>query len=205
MASNSDYIITIYDVNNEPLAGIVPTWKNFFEVTTGAVPPVVACVEIGGGLYRIPRATVPEAHYVGILDFGAGSYPRYGTYDSRAEDALEVATQQDIAELNLAATPPYVQFTGGGETVCPVIQSVSAPTRNQINITYSEPVIMTSDLNGALRLANYVVDSLTLLSVQRVADDQVCITTLAQTPQMRYTLTVFNVEDLDGNPITQQQ
>lgn len=208
MASNSDYIVTIYDVNGDPVPGITPIWDNFYAVPGGAIAPAITPVEIGGGLYSLPRNTVPGTHYVGVLDFGVGFYPRYVTYDSRAEESLEPATSADVAtllqritDLESMSARPYVQFDSSGDSVELVIQQVLAEKQDKVLVTFSKPVVMTTDVNGALRVENYLIEGLAVTGVEQRTPQQVRLTTFTQTPRMRYNLTVLNVEDLNGNPI----
>lgn len=67
------FVITAYDIDAAPLAGLVPTWYSYKTIATGAdaAQPVIA--ELSGGLYK---TDVPDTE-AGILDFGATAYPRY--------------------------------------------------------------------------------------------------------------------------------
>jgi hypothetical protein len=185
MASNNDFVIAVYDVNGDPLPGVTPTWVFLKDVGTGSdvTPPDVT--HISNGVYKAARAALLEQHIAGLIDFGASAKPRYVLYEDPRVDAR----------------PPYVSFIGGGATSNPVVAQVDVPRRNQVRVTFSEPVVMTGDVNGALRLANYDIPGLTLYAVSRVSDTQVLLTTAVQVPGTAYNLTISNVEDLDGNPV----
>lgn len=94
-----------------------------------------------------------------------------------------------------------VSFLSNGDTVNPIIVSVSSPKHTEVKVTYSEPVVMTAGANGALNLANYSIPGLTIIAITSLTAQQVLITTSPQTPNFLYTLSVINVEDLVGNPI----
>lgn len=94
-----------------------------------------------------------------------------------------------------------VQFTANGDTVNPLIFSVASPKHTQVRVTYSEPVVMTTDPEGALRLSNYSIAGLTISAIEQLSATSVMLTTSSQTPNFLYTLVITNVEDLSGNPI----
>lgn len=94
-----------------------------------------------------------------------------------------------------------VSFFANGDTVNPIIFSVSSPKQTQVKVTFSEPVVMTAGANGALNPANYNIPGLTISAITSLTPQQVLITTSPQTPNFLYTLTIENVEDLAGNPI----
>jgi hypothetical protein len=104
------------------------------------------------------------------------------------------------AKLNTAGTP-YVQFEANGDTVAPVILQVASPTHTSVRITFSEPVVMTTGSNGALNISNYSIPGLTIVAISALTAQQVLLTTSAQAPLFLYTLSVANVEDLQGNVI----
>ena len=81
------------------------------------------------------------------------------------------------------------------------IEAAYTPQYNEVLVTFSRPVKMTTEITGALNLYNYVIEGLTLLSVARESDQQVLLATSTQRVSIPYTLTVDNVEDLSGNPI----
>lgn len=101
----------------------------------------------------------------------------------------------------LAAAGTGVQFYANGDTVNPIIFSVASPKHTQVRVTFSEPVVMTTDPNGALNLSNYSIGGLTISAIEALTPQQVLLTTSSQTPNFLYTLTITNVEDLAGNPI----
>lgn len=101
----------------------------------------------------------------------------------------------------LAAAGTGVQFYANGDTVNPIIFSVASPKHTQVRVTFSEPVVMTTDPEGALNLMNYSIGGLTIIAVEALTSQQVLLTTSSQTPNFLYTLTITNVEDLAGNPI----
>lgn len=94
-----------------------------------------------------------------------------------------------------------VSFLSNGDTVNPIIVSVSSPKHTEVKVTFSEAVVMTTGANGALNLANYNIPGLTIIAITSLTAQQVLITTSPQTPNFLYTLSVVNVEDLVGNPI----
>ena len=111
-----------------------------------------------------------------------------------------VGAIQIVAELT-GETPPYVTFIANGDTDAPVIWSAFSPQGTQVQITYSEPVVMTAAANGALNIANYTIPGLTITAIVSLSTASVMLTTSLQTPGAPYNLTVINVEDLSGNPI----
>lgn len=150
----------------------------------------------------------------------AGTYGKQATDTKTAVDAINIETDAaSIANavwdasttgnitggtmgglLNSAGTA-YVQFKANGDTENPIIIQVSSPKHTQVKITFSEPVVMTNDPNGALKLENYSIPGLTIISVAPLTAQQVMLTTSPQTPDFLYSLSVINVEDLSGNPI----
>jgi hypothetical protein len=54
---------------------------------------------------------------------------------------------------------------------------------------------------GALNVSNYSIPGLTIYSSTALTSQQVLLATSAQTPNFLYTLTVSNVQDLQGNTI----
>ena len=95
-----------------------------------------------------------------------------------------------------------VQFFANGDTVKPIIVQVASPKHTQVRITFSEPVVMTAASNGALNLLNYsTTPPLTISAITALTAQQVLLTTSTQIANQLYSLTVSNVEDLQGNPI----
>ena len=94
-----------------------------------------------------------------------------------------------------------VTFYANGDTVNPTVLQVASPKHTQVKITFSEPVVMTTAANGALNLSNYTIPGLTLIAVASLTSQQVLLTTSAQVPDFLYSLSIFNIEDLSGNPI----
>jgi hypothetical protein len=105
--------------------------------------------------------------------------------------------------LNATATAgaPYVQFHANGDTVAPYILQVVSPKHTQVRVTFSEAVVMTNGVNGALNIANYTIPGLTIINIVSVTDQQILMTTSPQAPDFLYSLTIQNVEDLQGNII----
>lgn len=182
MTANTDLILTVFDETGAPLAGLTPTWNLCTNLDTGLpVTPTPTVTGVGGGIYRVAR--LYAGHIVGQIDFGINAYPRYFTYE-------------------VFPNSGEVVFTSAGETVGPVIATVSAPRRTQLLVTFSKDVLMTTDVNGALYVANYSIPALTVTAVERVTSKQVLLTTTIQRANTQYNLTVYNVEDLSGNPIS---
>jgi len=96
---------------------------------------------------------------------------------------------------------PYVSFISGGETDKPVIQSVVALSRMRVLVTFSEPVKMTVDPDGALTPGNYLIAGLEVTAASRTSDTSVELTTGFQVPNQPYELTIQNIVDLSGNAI----
>lgn len=82
------------------------------------------------------------------------------------------------------------------------IESVSAPLRTKVHVVFSNAVKMTNDVSGALRLANYNLSGVILESVEEIDYREVLLTTSPLNVETLYTLTVDNVEDVLGNPIS---
>jgi hypothetical protein len=137
----------------------------------------------------------------------AGSIDNIDTVLTLISDLISDYTSARAAKLdNLDATisstkVPYVSFTGGGETIRPVVSSVSVPRRDQVRILFSEPVRMDTSSNGALNSTNYSIAGLTILSVIQESDSQVLLTTTNQTPAITYNLIITNIQDLNGNVV----
>lgn len=183
MARDNRLVISVYAGDGSPLPGLTPVWTfcTNLDESLSVVPPNIE--DIGNGVYLVTRLSV--GHVVGQIDFGVTAVPRYATYD-----------------VNPYSILPYAEFTSIGETDRPVIYSVSTPRRNQVIVTFSEAVKMTAELEGALNPDNYEIPNLTVLSVKSLSDRQVLLTTTTQLTATTYRLTVYNVEDLFGNPIS---
>lgn len=150
----------------------------------------------------------------------AGTYGLQATDTKTAVDAINIETDAasiagavwDVAiaghvgagstgeKLNSGGVP-YARFYANGDTVAPFIIQVTSPKHTQVRVTYSEAVVMDTSPIGALNTANYTIPGLTVTGAQSLTAQQVMLTTSAQTPNFLYTLTVTNVEDLQGNPI----
>ena len=182
MTVNNDLILTVYDDNGTPLPGLTASWSFCTNLDTSQeVIPKPTIISIGNGVYRIART--PSGHVVGQIDFGVTAFPRYFTYDVSPAAAVS-------------------SFTSGGTAVNPVITAVAAPRLNQVIVTFSEAVKMTTELTGALCLNNYSLAPLTVLTAREMDERQVMLTTSTQLPVTVYELMVYNVQDLYGNPIS---
>ena len=182
MAINNDLILTVYDDNGTPLPGLVASWSFCTNLDTAQeVTPRPTVTSMGNGVYRVARTT--SGHVVGQIDFGATAFPRYFTYDVSPAAAVS-------------------SFTSSGTAINPVIAAVAAPRLNQVIVTFSEAVKMTTESTGALCLNNYSVAPLTILTAREMDERQVMLTTSAQLPATTYELMVYNVQDLYGNPIS---
>jgi hypothetical protein len=82
------------------------------------------------------------------------------------------------------------------------IEAVYAPLRTKVLVTFSSPVKMTSGETGALRVSNYRLSNAVIEAVEEVAYREVLLTTSPLYIETPYTLTVDNVEDILGNPIS---
>lgn len=105
-------------------------------------------------------------------------------------------------KLSSASASAGVQFYSNGDTAAPIIIQVSTPRNNQVKVTFSEPMTMTTASDGALNPLNYAITpSIAIISVVQVTSQQVLLTTATQSPNTLYTLTVVNATDIHGNPI----
>lgn len=188
--------INLIDSTGQPVAGV-----------TGAA--VTVTVQKANGAYQ----TIP-VDGSNWFESTSGAFANSGTYDlllpSSALDTegmLKYAVAATGAEIYKGVlyveppTPAYVSFTGGGDTVSPVIARVVATRRTSVTVEFSESVVMTDAANGALNTVNYTIGGLTVSSVIQLSNRSVRLTTSPQTPGTVYTLTVSNIEDLDGNVI----
>lgn len=175
---------------------------DFYEVTTGAFS--------GTGKYTlvVPASvtSVPGALCIAVFSTGLGIVPVIvinvvANLEVDTYARLGAPAGATIAADIQATNTPYVSFLGGGETVKPVIYSVTAPRKNMVRVTYSESVVMTTAANGALNLGNYSIPGLTISDIVKEAENQVLLTTSPQTSGVMYNLTILNVEDLNGNVI----
>lgn len=195
MASPRLVIFFLYDsTTGAPYTGLTGLTFDVYETDLGVnISPHPTIAAIGGGAY-------------GFLPTFAADPNRLLVFVVNPNSALvtpnRVAGYIRPEEYNLdTAGQPYVTFTASGDTIRPVIYSVQAPQRNKVKVIYSEAVLMTTDADGALNLANYSIPGLTILNAASIAVDQVMLTTSLQTPGQTYSLTISNVEDLNGNPI----
>lgn len=171
----SDVIVSVRKADGT-LTDLYLTPENWAELTTGAFTAT--------GVYSM-RIPASAANVKGPL-----------LYAVKTGDG-----ETFLGTVNVVAIAPYVSFTGGGETVNPVIYQAVALQRNSLRVVFSEAVVMTTGTNGALRLGNYLIEGLVVGAVMQESPSRVIITTSPQTPGVVYTLTVLNVEDLNGNPI----
>ncbi|MDH4200257.1 MAG: hypothetical protein OEV66_07765, partial [Spirochaetia bacterium] len=93
-----------------------------------------------------------------------------------------------------------------GDTM-PEVQSVATLTATQVDIIFSEYVLMDVSASGALNAANYTISpTLGTLSVTQLSNTKVRLTsTTGQTASVLYTVTVNNVTDITapaGNVIS---
>jgi len=82
------------------------------------------------------------------------------------------------------------------------IESVYTLYRTTVQVIFNRPVKMTADVTGALYLANYSLEGATIESIEQVGNQEVWLTTSPLDVGTRYTLSVDNVEDSLGNPIS---
>jgi predicted extracellular nuclease len=88
--------------------------------------------------------------------------------------------------------------TSGGDTTPPTINSANASNETTVGIIFSEGLDQTT----AETLANYAISpALTFSDATLQNNNQVILTTATQESGTAYTITVNNVEDLNGNVI----
>lgn len=74
-----------FDLDGEPLAGLVPTWDTVRTAATGVVvSPEPSVVELADGLYRVDDLGSDEC---GILDLGESANPRHITFGLPSNDS----------------------------------------------------------------------------------------------------------------------
>jgi hypothetical protein len=180
--TDADVVCSVFKSDGtEVTQGVGPTtWE---EATVGALADA--------GVYRVRLSA-------GLLD--VLGFLTYAIQDSATPPNIFVGLADIVAYLQPAPTP-YVSFTANGDTVAPIILQVASPKHTQVRVTFSEAVVMTTASNGALNLSNYDIPGLTITAATATTAQQVVLTTSTQTPNLLYTLTVTNVEDLQGNPI----
>ena len=105
---------------------------------------------------------------------------------------------QDVS-ANAMTAPGTASFTGV-DTTAPTVLSAVTVTDHTVNVTFSEPV----DLTTAQNAANYSISSsLAVTGAVLQADLQtVQLTTATQTYGTSYTVTATNVSDAHGNAIS---
>lgn len=191
--------VRIFDTGGNPVAGVVfgsitaavmkadHTQAAFTVLTTDWVEATSSAFSATGTyMIQVPASVLDQ---VGPLEYAVAS----GGSNRVHIGSVKVVRHDEGL--------PYVAFTSNGNTVAPIITQVASTKRTQVQVTYSEPVVMTTGSNGALNLSNYSVTGLTLITVVSLSSQQVLISTSTQTPNFLYDLTVVNVEDLNGNPI----
>lgn len=184
--------------------GIEPGFVLLQRLSDSGVPaqPEPAITEVGFGVYKFEYAPAEEVLFVIDANVNGASVPDNDRY---VRGVLAPADEYLDARVGSRANPddlvPYVTFTGGGDAINPTLYSVTAPRRLAVRVTFSEPVKMTDDPDGALNVANYSIDDLEVYGVVRVSEKVVELTTSRQIALHPYNLTVQNVVDLDGNPI----
>lgn len=82
------------------------------------------------------------------------------------------------------------------------IASVYTLFRTKVQVIFTKPVKMTADFNGALRPENYVLEGANIETIEQVGNQEVLLTTSPLTVGTRYTLSIDNVEDTAGIPIS---
>lgn len=171
-----------------------PTAPDWIEVTAGAFS--------GEGKYTLvlPASFLDQPGILSYCVATAGAKTYLGVVKIVTNEEADTLAALSVLAQDLDV--PYVSFTGGGETVSPIIYTVIAPRRNQVRITFSEAVVMTTDANGALNVSNYLIEGLSVFTVTQESSSQVLLTTSPQVIGQTYKLTVLNIEDLNGNPIT---
>jgi hypothetical protein len=119
-------VITAFDVNGAPLAGLTPTWAAYKALDGGAAGTEPTIEAIGGGQYRVLDMPVDRC---GIVDLGATAAPRYAVVDAKsgvtfaAFDAAGTrlagltpswATVRVAATGAVVGSPPTFADLGGG-------------------------------------------------------------------------------------------
>lgn len=199
MASPKYEMIFLYDANTgAPLPGVTTLAFDTYKDDLGNALTEPAIVELpgGDGSYGfIPVFADPDRGIRYIIDSGDdAAIPRRSARYMRPED-----WNTDNISVGGGGT---VQFYSNGDTVAPIIIQVSTPRNNQVKVTFSEPMTMTTNSDGALNPANYSISpSISIYDVTQLTSQQVMLTTETQAPNNLYTLTVVNVTDIHGVPI----
>lgn len=108
----------------------------------------------------------------------------------------ETSENISVSFIEDVPTPSDVPF--GGDTTPPTILSVTALSNINVEITFSEALNDTMAENEN----NYSISPfLAITEAELKNENKVLLTTEEQTEDETYTITVYNVEDLAGNPI----
>lgn len=199
MASPKYEMIFLYDAaTGAPLPGVSTLTFDTYKDDLGNAITQPSIVELpgGDGAYGfIPVFADPARGIRYIIDSGNDDaiprrYARYMRPEDWNTDNITVGGGG------------VVQFYSNGDTVAPIIIQVSAPRNNQVKVTFSEQMTMTTATEGALNASNYTIDPpIAIFDVTQVTSQQVLLTTETQAPNTLYTLTVVNVTDIHGVPI----
>jgi hypothetical protein len=166
------------------------------EDDTGAyIKPGMAGTQYDGAVYAVAGSSgkttnAPLNHpamYISLLSLGSL--------------VLDVAGNRLEAKFldDTGAVLDYFTLIKGNDSFAPLIVSARAESDTLVSVLYAEPI----DLVSAEAAVNYAIAGLTITQVDLLADQRtVELTTTPMMDGMSYILTVNNVEDLAGNPIS---
>ncbi len=126
---------------------------------------------------------------------------RKSTVEAPTTDwALSAGTNPSDSQWEVYAinTFDYIGFhVAGADIIPPTLISAIALSSSSVEITFSEPL----DVTTAENTGNYSIDPFLDLSSASLGTNKVTLTTSEQTEEENYTITVNNVEDLAENQI----
>ncbi len=159
-----------------------------FSVTANAAPTPV--------FYQWQRAEPGSSTFVDIVGANSATYTTpilKQTTDNNAKYRVVVgvpggSSASDAATLTVVidSTPPELVLAKAGVDF------------KSVTLKFSEAL----DPVSAAKAANYVIPNLTVSAATLAASDTVRLTTSAQAPGSNYSVTVANVKDSAGNPIS---
>ena len=180
--------------------------------TTGTPVTGVVYTAVTATAYKADGSTVPITMSSGNwAELTSGAFANTGTYDlvipgtvTNVLGLVKYAVSVSGAVVyrdSFNVITPFFAFTGGGTTTNPTITKVTTPYSSQMIITFSTGMKMDSSSSGALNISNYFCPGLTLSNPVSLAANVVMLTTSSQVPGLQYTVSVSNVQDLNGNVV----
>ena len=184
--------------------------------------PVPAAISVATGDLLAPSTGEPyEGCLVKISDItvtqGPSTYGEWyvndGSGNCQIDDAIYTYDSPSVgdtfASITGAVDYSYDEYginprdaddfsTSGGDTTPPTINSANASNETTVGMIFSEGLDQTT----AETMSNYVIlPALTISDATLQNNNQVILTTASQESGTAYTITVNNVEDLNGNVI----